>query len=89
MSDQATGLAEQFSDCIEESDFEKVSAGNGQQFNKVFFERPSEEHDKVMLGRTLFDLKEYRKCAHTLQNIPVSNQSALFLKNFATFLVCE
>ena len=42
-------------------------------FNKVYFETPSETSDRLNLARTLFDLKEFRKCEHTLQ--PVVNTS--------------
>jgi hypothetical protein len=42
-------------------------------FNKVFLERPSEVMDQINLARTLFDLKEYRKCANLLSSVPSSN----------------
>ena len=45
--------------------------------------------DQINLARILFDLKEYRKCAFNLNNIPARNQSALYLKNYATYLVCQ
>lgn len=91
-----------FSDCLDESDLpammsNKPSETTAASFNKVFFERPSETLDVLNLARTLFDLKEHRKCAFSLQSVhaqdgrdasPV-NQSALFLKNYATYLVCE
>jgi hypothetical protein len=65
-----------------------TNLGSG-AFNKVFFERPSETMDQINLARILFDLKEYRKCAFNLKAISVRNQSALYLKNYATYLVCE
>ena len=34
--------------------------------NKIFFERPNEEVDKLNLARVLFDLKEFRKCSHMI-----------------------
>ena len=54
---------EVFSDELDEIDL------NSANFNKAFFERPSEATDKLNLARTLFDLKEYRKCAHILQSM--------------------
>lgn len=41
------------------------------------------------LGRTLFELREYQKCAHVLEKIKEQSQSALFLRNYAVYLVCE
>ena len=75
----ALGLQSQneiFSDSLEESDFVgSITSGSlpdaaaSAKFNKVFFERPSETLDKLNLARTLFDLKEYRKCAHNLESV--------------------
>ena len=78
-------LQEVFADSLDESDL----SSNSTKFAKVFFERPSESMDKLNLARVLFDLREYRKCAHTLQSLPSSNQSALFLRSYATFLACQ
>jgi len=84
------GPSEVFSDSVEESDLPNTAAQSASSsFNKVFFEHPSEVADKLNLSRTLFDLKEYRKCAHNLQSLSASNQSALFLRNFSTYLFCE
>jgi anaphase-promoting complex subunit 8 len=53
-------------------------------------ERPCEVTDALNLARSLFDLREYRKCAHLLRKIAnPKNQSALFLHNFALFQVSE
>jgi hypothetical protein len=48
-------------------------------FRKVFYERPCRSNDKVELARTLFDLKEFRKCAHILQE--ETSQTAIFLRS--------
>jgi hypothetical protein len=58
-------------------------------FDKVFYEKPSEVLDTLNLGRTLFELREYQKCAHLLHPIREQSQSALFLRNYATYLMCE
>ena len=47
------------------------NTANINQFNKVFFEKPSELTDIMNLARSLFDLREYRKCANILK--PYSN----------------
>ncbi len=55
-----------------------------------YFERPNAATDALNLARSLFDLREYRKCAHILK--PYANekyQSALFLHNYALYLVSE
>ena len=79
---QAAGFQSQneiFSDSLEESDFTGSITNNSSneaastKFNKVFFERPSETLDKLNLARTLFDLKEYRKCASNLESIHTQN----------------
>jgi hypothetical protein len=59
-------------------------------FNYHYFERPNASTDALNLARTLFDLREYRKCAHVLK--PYANekyQSALFLHNLALYTVSE
>jgi hypothetical protein len=59
-------------------------------FNYHYFERPNAATDALNLARTLFDLREFRKCAHVLK--PYANekyQSALFLHNFALYTVSE
>lgn len=38
-----------------------------QTFNKIYFERPNECSDVLNLARNLFDLSEYRKCAHMIK----------------------
>jgi len=66
-------------------------------FNKVFYEEPCAALDVLNLARTLFDLREYRKCAHVLQPFTNStylaknsiSQSCLYLKNYALFLISE
>lgn len=55
-----------------------------------YFERPNAATDALNLARSLFDLREYRKCAFVLK--PYANekyQSALFLHNYALYLVSE
>jgi hypothetical protein len=43
-------------------------ATNGQKaFNFHYFERPNGASDALNFARTLFDLREYRKCAHILK----------------------
>jgi hypothetical protein len=53
-----------FTDNIEEED-------SKQFFDKVYFERPNEATDILNLARSLFDLREYRKCVHVLK--PIAN----------------
>jgi hypothetical protein len=96
-ADSSTGFQAQnevFSDVLDEADLpamanDKPTEATASSFNKVFFERPSETLDVLNLARSLFDLKEYRKCAFTLEPIHTQHQSALFLKHHATYLVCE
>ncbi len=46
--------------------------------------------DTLDLARTLFDLREYRKCANLLKKFAtVKHQSALFLHHYALFQVSE
>jgi len=55
-------------------------------FTKVYFEKTSEATDIMDLARNLYDLREYRKCAHLLKKLAnPKNQSALFLHYFALF----
>ena len=64
--------------------------GSSSPFNFHYFEKPNAATDALNLARTLFDLREYRKCAHILK--PYANekyQSALFLHNFASYTVSE
>lgn len=59
-------------------------------FNYHFFEKPNAATDALGLARSLFDLREYRKCAFILK--PFANekyQSALFLHNLALYTVSE
>lgn len=88
MSDSSSALNEVYSDSLDERDLQLL-ASPSPAFSKVFFERPSEANDKLNLARTLFDLKEYNKCAFTLAQIDSTSQSALFLKNYATYLISE
>lgn len=46
----------------EDEDWKKQGA-----FTKVYFEKPSELTDTLNLARTLFDLREFRKCANLLK----------------------
>ncbi len=74
-----------FTDCLEDEDFNPKTG-----FNKVYYEKPTEATDSLNLARTLFDLREYRKCIHILK--PFANakcQSALFLHNYSLYLVSE
>lgn len=81
-------------DCLTESDLKAAKHGT---FNKIFFEEPCGALDSLNLARTLFDLREYRKCAHVLQPLTHSSmlgksslaQSCLFLKNYALYFVSE
>jgi hypothetical protein len=41
-------------------------------FSYHYFERPNAATDALNLARTLFDLREYRKCAHVLK--PYANE---------------
>lgn len=41
--------------------------GANANFNHVFFEKPCEQKRQLGLARTLFDLREYRKCAFVLE----------------------
>lgn len=64
--------------------------GNNTPFIYHYFERPNAATDALNLARTLYDLREYRKCAHVLK--PYANekyQSALFLYNYALYIVSE
>ena len=83
-------IPDAYSDTLEDNDLPSSANQSSQMlFNKVFFEKPSEMVDTLNLARSLFDLKEYRKCAHILTNFQNSHQSALFLKMYATYLVSE
>lgn len=74
-----------FTDTLEDEDIT-----NYMSFNKVFYERRTEATDALNLARILFDLKEYRKCAHVLKPFATTkHQSALFLRNYSLFLVHE
>jgi hypothetical protein len=69
---------------------DRIEEPSAKIFNKVWFEKPSEVSDSMNLARVLFDLREYRKCAHTLKPFAtIKNQSALFLHNYAIYLVSE
>ena len=76
-ADSSTGFQAQnevFSDVLDETDLpamanNKPAEAAASSFNKVFFERPSETLDVLNLARSLFDLKEYRKCDFTLEPI--------------------
>ena len=60
-------------DSLSEGDLAQDS-GNS-TFCKVYYEEPSSEQDILNLARSLFDLKEYRKCAHLLNPI-ITNATA-------------
>ena len=90
-------------DSLSESDFAAQDSSTS-QFSKVYYEEPGSEQDILNLARALFDLKEYRKCAHMLTPIVANGlrggeqnstrsaalvQNCLFLKNHALFLVSE
>ena len=79
----AADAVERYSDTLDEQDLTSPN------FDKVFFERPSQLNDTLNLARTLFELREYRKCAYMLDKIKDQSQSALFLRNFATYMICE
>ena len=73
-------MATKFADSLSESDFVPAAAqdnlhpspASNSTFNKVYYEEPGSEQDVLNLARSLFDLKEYHKCAHLLTPI-VSN----------------
>ena len=50
------------SDVLSENDLLSTDS-----FSKVYYEEPCPEQDSLNLARSLYDLKEYRKCAHLLQ----------------------
>lgn len=54
-----------FTDCAEEENLRRYNPNA--EFNKVYFEMPNEATDTLNLARTLFDLREYRKCAYLLK----------------------
>ena len=59
-------------------------------FQYHYFERPNASTDALNLARSLFDLREYRKCAHILKPYASEKyQSALFLHNYSLYLVSE
>lgn len=51
-----------FTDVIDDDDFIPKTG-----FNKIYYEKPNEATDSLNLARTLFDLREYRKCIHILK----------------------
>ena len=61
---QGAAAACERGDHLNENDLRAAKHGS---FNKVFFEEPCGALDVLNLARTLFDLREYRKCAHMLQ----------------------
>ncbi|CDW85316.1 anaphase-promoting complex subunit 8-like [Stylonychia lemnae] len=75
----------------EQSDIsEQLEYNPSTNFNKVFFEKPSEATDTLNLARALFDLREYRKCSNLLKPLANhKNQSALFLHYYSLFQVSE
>lgn len=76
-----------FTDSVDEDDFLYKTNST---FNKVYFEKPNESTDFLNLARTLFDLREYRKCAHFIKPFANSkNQQALFLYHYSLYLVSE
>ena len=59
-------------------------------FDYLFFEYPSGVVDSLKLARTLFDLREYRKCSHVLKRYANErNQAALFLYILSNYLISE
>ena len=76
-----------FTDELDEEESKRGVAGD---FSKMFFEKPCEVTDALNLARTLFDLREFRKCCHVLKPYANErNQSALFLHYYSLFLVSE
>ena len=57
-----TSQKQKYTDVLEDDDFNAKSG-----FNKVYFEKPNETSDVLALARTLFDLREYRKCINLLK----------------------
>ena len=56
-------------------------------FCAVYFEKPSDETDRLKNARKLFDLREYPKAARTLVND--HGQLAIFIRSYTTYLVCQ
>ena len=66
-------------DSLSESDlawYDSAAASSSSSFNKVYYEEPGSDQDILNLSRSLFDLKEYRKCAHILTPIIASASAA-------------
>mmetsp|Transcript_16870 Transcript_16870/g.12059 ORF Transcript_16870/g.12059 Transcript_16870/m.12059 type:complete len:95 (-) Transcript_16870:142-426(-) len=86
MNDLNAGkLKLKYTDDLDEEDFNPSAT-----FCKVYYEKPNEATDTLNLARTLFDLREYRKCLHFLK--PFANakhQSCLFLYCYCLYLVSE
>jgi len=70
---------------LEDEDFNPSST-----FNKIYYEKPNEATDTLNLARSLFDLREYRKCLHFLKPfVNVKHQSCIFLYYYSLYLVSE
>lgn len=78
-----------FTDAADEILAAKAASGS-KSFSYQYFERPNAATDALNLARTLFDLREYRKCASVLKPFATEKyQSALFLHNFALYTVSQ
>jgi Anaphase promoting complex subunit 8 / Cdc23 len=56
-----------FTDSADEIMASRAASGATKSFNYHYFERPNAATDALNLARTLFDLREYRKCASILK----------------------
>ncbi len=62
----------------------------GRSFNRPYVEEQNEATDTLNLARTLFDLREYRKCAALLKPFAVPRyQCAMFLYYYSNYLISE
>jgi len=60
-------------------------------FDKVYQEKYDDSYDAVMLARNLFDLREFKKCAHLVARYAKNPayQSAIFLYYYSLFMAGE
>ncbi|KRX02888.1 hypothetical protein PPERSA_04091 [Pseudocohnilembus persalinus] len=74
------------------NNFIQANTDHNYKFDKVYVEDVSDDcADALMLARSLFDLKEYKKCAHTLKEFieDKANQPAIFLHYYSLYLSGE
>ena len=62
----------------------------GKSLPKTYIEEMNDSSDTLGLARTLFDLREYRKCAFLLKPFAIPKyQPAMFLYYYASYLLSE